>query len=47
VVNKEIIRKRLNKVDEYLNILYKLQKYNFDVFINDPEHYGSANDFYI
>jgi uncharacterized protein YutE (UPF0331/DUF86 family) len=45
VVNKEIIRKRLNKLDEYLDILYVLRKYNFDAFIENPEHYGSAERF--
>jgi uncharacterized protein YutE (UPF0331/DUF86 family) len=45
VVKKEIIRKRLNKLDEYLDILYELRKYNFDTFIENPEHYGSAERF--
>ncbi len=45
MVNREIIRKRLKKLDEYLNILYNLQQYPFDEFIADPEHYGSAERF--
>ncbi len=45
MVNREIVRKRLNKLDEYLKILYRLQKYSFDDFIADPEHYGSAERF--
>ncbi|MEA3349579.1 MAG: DUF86 domain-containing protein [Chloroflexota bacterium] len=45
MVNKEIIRKRLNKLDEYLDILYKQQEYSFGTFIGDPEHYGSTERF--
>ena len=45
MVNREIIRKRLNKLDEYLSILSKLQEYTFDDFIGDPKHYGSAERF--
>ena len=45
VVNKEVIRKRLNKLDEYLGILYRLRKHSFDSFIGTPEYYGSAERF--
>ncbi len=45
MVRTEVIRKRLNKLDEYLSILYSLRQYNFDEFISDPEHYGSAERF--
>lgn len=45
MVNKEVIRKRLNKLDEYLWILYRMQDYSFDDFIGDPEHYGSTERF--
>jgi uncharacterized protein YutE (UPF0331/DUF86 family) len=45
MVKKEVIRKRLNKVDEYLGILYKLKKYNYEQFMENPEHYGSAERF--
>jgi uncharacterized protein YutE (UPF0331/DUF86 family) len=45
MVNKEIVRKRLNKLDEYLQILYTLQKYSFDAFFGDPERYGSTERF--
>jgi hypothetical protein len=34
VVRPEVIRKRLNKLDEYLSILYNLRKYSFDDFTN-------------
>jgi uncharacterized protein YutE (UPF0331/DUF86 family) len=45
VVRPEVIRKRLNKLDEYLSILYNLRKYSFDDFTSDPERYGSAERF--
>jgi uncharacterized protein YutE (UPF0331/DUF86 family) len=45
VVRPEVIRKRLNKLDEYLSILYNLRKYSFDNFTRDPERYGSAERF--
>ena len=45
MVRSEIIRKRLNKVDEYVLVLRGLQSYSFDEFISDPEHYGSAERF--
>ena len=45
MVRPEVIRKRLNKLDEYLSILYNLRKYSFDNFTRDPERYGSAERF--
>ncbi|MBW2100857.1 MAG: DUF86 domain-containing protein [Deltaproteobacteria bacterium] len=45
MVRPEVIRKRLNKLDEYLTILSNLRKYSFDDFVSDPEHYGSAERF--
>jgi uncharacterized protein YutE (UPF0331/DUF86 family) len=45
MVNHEVIRKRLNKLDEYLMILKQLQKYNKAEFVSDPEHYGSTERF--
>jgi len=45
VVRPEVIRKRLNKLDEYLSILYSLRKYSFDDFASDPERYGSVERF--
>ena len=45
MVRAEVIRKRLNKLDEYLGILRGLQKYGFEEFISDPEHYGSTERF--
>ena len=45
MVSSEVIRKRLNKLDEYLGILQKLKRYSFEAFISDPEHYGSVERF--
>lgn len=45
MVRAEVVRKRLNKLDEYLAILRDLQRYDFEEFIRDPEHYGSAERF--
>jgi len=45
MVRAEVIRKRINKLDEYLNVLKSLQRYSYDEFISDPEHYGSAERF--
>ena len=45
MVRQEVIHKRLNKLDEYLSILYTLQRYRFDEFNRDPEHYGSVERF--
>ncbi len=42
MVRPEVIRKRLNKLDEYLKIIEEIKKYSFDEFISDPEHYGST-----
>jgi len=41
----EIIRKRMNRLDEYLTILKNLRKYSFEEFIEDPERYGSVERF--
>ena len=45
MVKPEVVLRRLNKLDEYLTILQRLQKYSFEEFIADPEHYGSAERF--
>jgi uncharacterized protein YutE (UPF0331/DUF86 family) len=45
VVKAEVIRKRLNKLDEYLSILRSLQQYSFDEFMDNPERYGSVERF--
>jgi uncharacterized protein YutE (UPF0331/DUF86 family) len=45
MVRPEVIRKRLNKLDEYLSILHRLQRYSFEEFVEDPEKYGSIERF--
>jgi hypothetical protein len=35
MVRTEVLRKRLNKLDEYLDILRRLQRYEMDERIND------------
>ena len=45
MVRAEIIRKRLNRLDEYLAVLKKLQRYSFKEFKADPERYGSTERF--
>lgn len=45
MVRPEVIRKRLEKLDEYLAILRHLQRYSYDEFVDNPEQYGSAESF--
>lgn len=45
MVNAEIFRKRLGKIEEYLIILDRLSKYTIDEFVGEPERYGSAERF--
>jgi uncharacterized protein YutE (UPF0331/DUF86 family) len=45
LVKPEVIRKRLNKLDEYLSILHRYDAYSFDEFDSNPELYGSAERF--
>lgn len=45
MVRPEIIQKRLARIEEYLTILERLSRYPDDVFLADPEKYGSAERF--
>jgi len=45
MVRREVLRKRLNKLDEYLTILWGLQHYRLEEFLENPERYGSAERF--
>ena len=45
MVRAEIIRRRMNRLDDYLTILKKLQQYSFKEFTANPERYGSAERF--
>jgi hypothetical protein len=41
MVDANVIKARLTKLDEYAGILKKLKRYSIEEFISDPEHYGS------
>ncbi len=45
MLRPEVIRKRLEKLNEYLGILEKIRGYDRVEFLSDPEHYGSAERF--
>jgi uncharacterized protein YutE (UPF0331/DUF86 family) len=45
MIKREVLRRRLNKLDEYLEILQRLRRYDKENFLADPEHYGSAERF--
>jgi uncharacterized protein YutE (UPF0331/DUF86 family) len=45
VIKSEVIRKRLNKLDEYLQILHGMKKYTLEEFLSEPEHYASVERF--
>jgi uncharacterized protein YutE (UPF0331/DUF86 family) len=45
MVRAEVIRKRLDKLSEYLQILRGQQSYTYEAFVDDPERYGSAERF--
>jgi uncharacterized protein YutE (UPF0331/DUF86 family) len=45
MIRYEVIRRRLQKLDEYLEILRGLQRYDLETFVEEPEHYGSAERF--
>lgn len=45
MVKPEVIRRRLERLASYLEILKRLQRYELQSFVADPEHYGSAERF--
>lgn len=45
MLRPEVIRRRLQKVDEYLNILEELRRYGLEDFLANHERYGSAERF--
>ena len=45
MVRTEVLRRRLQKMDDYLAILQRLGRYELGEFVSDPEHYGSAERF--
>ncbi len=45
MVNVELLRKRLARLEEYLGILGHISRYSFDEFMAEPERYGAAERF--
>lgn len=45
MVNVELLRKRLGRLEEYLGILGHISRYSFDEFMAEPERYGAAERF--
>ncbi|MGA8833165.1 MAG: DUF86 domain-containing protein [Desulfomonilaceae bacterium] len=45
MVNIEILRKRINKLEEYLRILSRICRYSYEDFLEEPERYGAAERF--
>lgn len=45
VVRSEVIRRRLESLTDYLRILERIGQYSQKEFLEDPEHYGSAERF--
>ncbi|MHC1745517.1 MAG: DUF86 domain-containing protein, partial [Syntrophobacteraceae bacterium] len=41
----EVLRRRLDRLDEYLSILKALRRYSLPEFLENPERYGSAERF--
>lgn len=45
MLRPEVIRKRINKLNEYLDFLEKAQHYQRDLFMKKPEYYASTERF--
>lgn len=45
MVNAEVVRRRIERLNEYLHILQHYQDYDLETFLADPERYGSAERF--
>lgn len=45
MLRPEVIRRRLDKIEEYLAVLERSRGYTLDDFLADPEHFGSAERF--
>lgn len=45
MVKPEVVRRRLERLTEYLTVLKRFQDYDLETFLSDPEHYGSAERF--
>ncbi len=45
MVDRELLKRRLDRLEEYLSILERLRSYSYEEFISNPERYGSAERF--
>lgn len=45
MVRAEVIRRRFQKLGEYLDILERMRRYSREECLADPEHYGAAERF--
>ncbi|WP_263835534.1 type VII toxin-antitoxin system HepT family RNase toxin [Salinibacter sp.] len=45
MVDADVLRRRLQKLNEYLDILRETQRYSHSEFVEDPHLYGSAERF--
>lgn len=45
MVDSNVLKARLSKLDEYVGILEGLQRYSLAQFLENPERYGSAERF--
>lgn len=45
MVNADVVRRRVERLAEYLQILRHYQDYDLEAFLDDPERYGSAERF--
>jgi uncharacterized protein YutE (UPF0331/DUF86 family) len=45
MVKVDVLRKRMAKLDEYIDILRSLQTYSLETFLSNPIYYGSAERF--
>lgn len=42
MVRAEVVRRRLARFTEYVQILHRYRRYDLETFVGDPEHCGSA-----
>lgn len=45
MIKPEIIRRRLERFSDYLDILKRFDQYDLEAFLSNPERYGSAERF--
>ena len=45
MIDRELLKRRLDRLEEYLSILERLRSYSYEEFVFNPERYGSAERF--